>query len=236
MTAQISKNLSGHFGVSTLYQPPYQIFYNPIGYDLIEFKPSLKLRLNTELAYHIGSRVELNFGAGLGNADRLGTGVTLNPDIIELIDREFNHESLAAFNKEQYDVLNTSFDHVFASLGGYYSLGRSDKSLEIGVKGYLPYFYYRNSNVRNPYTEYEDVAAVYKWNDDPYFFLELILRKRVVLFKRNAQLSISALYGPSYSHVGAWTLMATNRVTSYNTSEYPIPDWNYGITLSYPLF
>lgn len=235
-TAQISENMSGHIGISTIYQPPYQRFYRPIGLDIVNFKPTIKLRLNAEAAYNINSRIELNVGVGLGNADLRGTGLSLNPEIIELVDSEFNPESLAAFNKEQYSLLNTSFDHAFASIGGYFSLGRSEKSIDIGFKGYLPYYYDKDLIGSQPYAEYEDVAAVYKYNYTPDYMLEFILRKRVVMFKQNALISISAIYSPNDHFVYAWTLMATNRVTSFNINEYPFPDWNYGLTLSYPLF
>lgn len=236
LTAQISKNLVGHIGLSTIYQPPYQSFYRPIGLDIVNFKPTIKLRINTEAAYNINSRIELNVGVGLGNADLRGTGLSLNPEIIELVDSEFNPESLAAFNKEQYSLFNTSFDHAFASLGAYYSLGRSEKSIEIGFKGYLPYYYDKDLVGSQPYAEYEDVAAVYKYNYSPDYTLEFILRKRVVIFKQNALITISAIYCPNDLFVTAWTLMETNRVTSFNINEYPFPDWNYGLTLSCPLF
>ena len=114
LTAQISENMSGHIGLSTIYQPPYQRFYRPIGLDIVNFKPTIKPRLNADVAFKISSRIELNVGLGLGNADLRGTGLSLNPEIIELVDSEFNPESLAAFNKEQYSLFNTSFDHAFA--------------------------------------------------------------------------------------------------------------------------
>lgn len=236
LTAQISENLVGHIGVSTIYQPPYQSFYRPIGLDIVNFKPTIKLRINAEAAYNINSRIELNVGVGLGNADLRGTGLSLNPEIIELVDSEFNPESLAAFNKEQYSLFNTSFDHAFASIGGYFSLGRSEKSINIGFKGYLPYYYDKDLIGSHPYAEYEDVAAVYKYNYSPDYTLEFLLRKRVVIFKQNALISFSAIYSPNDHFVNAWTLMATNRVTSFNINEYPFPDWNYGLTLSCPLF
>ncbi len=236
LTAQISENLVGHIGVSTIYQPPYQSFYRPIGLDIVNFKPTIKLRINAEAAYNINSRIELNVGVGLGNADLRGTGLSLNPEIIELVDSEFNPESLAAFNKEQYSLFNTSFDHAFASIGGYFSLGRSEKSINIGFKGYLPYYYDKDLIGSHPYAEYEDVAAVYKYNYSPDYTLEFLLRKRVVIFKQNALISFSAIYSPNDHFVTAWTLMETNRVTSFNINEYPFPDWNYGLTLSCPLF
>ena len=236
LTAQISENLVGHIGVSTIYQPPYQSFYRPIGLDIVNFKPTIKLRINAEAAYNINSRIELNVGVGLGNADLRGTGLSLNPEIIEIIDSEFNPESLAAFNKEQYSLFNTSFDHAFASIGGYFSLGRSEKSINIGFKGYLPYYYDKDLIGSHPYAEYEDVAAVYKYNYSPDYTLEFLLRKRVVIFKQNALISFSAIYSPNDHFVTAWTLMETNRVTSFNINEYPFPDWNYGLTLSCPLF
>jgi len=236
LTAQISENLVGHIGVSTIYQPPYQSFYRPIGLDIVNFKPTIKLRINAEAAYNINSRIELNVGVGLGNADLRGTGLSLNPEIIELVDSEFNPESLAAFNKEQYSLFNTSFDHAFASIGGYFSLARSEKSINIGFKGYLPYYYDKDLIGSHPYAEYEDVAAVYKYNYSPDYTLEFLLRKRVVIFKQNALISFSAIYSPNDHFVTAWTLMETNRVTSFNINEYPFPDWNYGLTLSCPLF
>ena len=236
VTAQISSKLSGHFGVSTVYQPPYQVLYVPVGLDLIEFNPVIKLRINSEVAYEIGPKGEVSMGIGLGNAGLQANGVSLNPDVIEVIDREFDPESLAAFNREQYDLLNTSFDHVFATLGAFYSLGRSSKSLDLGARGYLPYYLNFEPIGRSTSATYEDVAIVYKANFETYFFIEAIVRKQVVLFNREARVSLSAIYGPNSAFVGAWTLMATNRVNSFNTSDYPFPDWNYALTLSYPLF
>lgn len=236
VTAQINAKFSGHFGVSTVYQPPYQVLYFPVGLDLIEFNPVIKLRINSEVAYDIGSKGEVSVGIGLGNAGLQADGVSINPDVIEVIDREFDPESLAAFNREQYDFLNTSFDHVFATLGAFYSLGRSSKSLVLGARGYLPYYLNFEPIGRGSSVTYEDVAVVYKSNSKTYFFLEVILRKQVVLFNREARVSLSAIYGPNDAFVGAYTQMATNRVNSFNMSDYPFPDWNYGLTLSYPLF
>ena len=236
VTAQVNSKLSGHFGVSTVYQPPFQILYVPVGLDLIEFNPVIKLRVNSELEYEIGSKGEIIMGIGLGNAGLQANGVSLDPNAIEQIDREFDLESLVAFNSEQYDLLNTSFEHVFATLGGFYFFGRSSKSLALGVRGYLPYYLNFEPIGRWSSAAYEDVAVVYKANFKTYFFLEVILKKQVVILNQKAQVSLSAIYGPNDAFVGAWSQMATNRVNSFNTSDYPFPVWNYGLTLSYPLF
>jgi hypothetical protein len=50
MTAQIDKKWSGNFGMSMVYEPPFQKVYIPIGTDLIQFNPTLKLRINGEFA------------------------------------------------------------------------------------------------------------------------------------------------------------------------------------------
>ena len=77
VTAQVNSKLSGHFGVSTVYQPPFQILYVPVGLDLIEFNPVIKLRVNSELEYEIGSKGEIIMGIGLGNAGLQANGVSL---------------------------------------------------------------------------------------------------------------------------------------------------------------
>jgi hypothetical protein len=162
MTAQIDKKWSGNFGMSMVYEPPFQKVYIPIGTDLIQFNPTLKLRINGEFAYHITNRIEIDLGAGLGNVGVQPKGVTLDPEVIQTIDREFNPESLAAFNRAQAGRFNPSFDHGFILIGGFYSLGPSAKSFDVGARYHLPLYFNTEYFWSFTQVDYEDVATVYR--------------------------------------------------------------------------
>jgi hypothetical protein len=236
MTAQIDKKWSGRFGTSIVYEPPFQKVYIPIGTDLIQFNPTLKLRVNGELDYHLTNRIEIDLGAGLGNVGVQPKGVTLDPEVIQTIDREFNPESLAAFNRAQAGRFNPSFDHGFIFIGGFYSLGPSAKSFDMGVRYHLPFYF--NTEYFRGFTqvEYEDVATVYRSFSDPTLMFEFLLRKPITIKQKEMHLTFSAFYNSGYFRVRARTLMATNRASEYYESEYLVPNWNFIFSLSFPLF